>query len=213
MNHLAFGLPLLAVLLVAACSDSKPGEPSATRQSAFATVTSTLPPSPTATLSPRGLLETRVLDRFAELLGSGRENLVLQSLEDATWPDHCLGVARPGAPCQPGPVAGYSARIGYERETLTWEMHTDEPLDNVAWLATTEDQGAIAGLTDTHIRISGAGDLFADTISPGEIEVAIMPGTDFRTPLRELQEGSAVAFGIAGLPSSDVGALVWIEAR
>lgn len=204
---------LLATLLLAACSGSDGPQPTATPHNAFATVTATPLPSPTATPSPRDLLEARVLDAFAGLLGFGRENLVLQSLEDATWPDHCLGVARPNALCQPGPVTGYSAKIGHERETLTWEMHTDESLDEVAWLAPIQDEGAIAGITETHIRIAGDSDLFADTISPGEIEAEIMPGTDFRTPLEELQEGSAVAFGISGLPSSDVAALIWIEAR
>ena len=213
MTRLAFVLPLLAVLLTAACNDDEPAAATPTPPVAFATVTATPLPTPTATPGPRQLLEARVLQRVAQVVDQVPEALVLLSLEEIDWPDHCLGIARPNALCQPGPVPGYRVKVGVLRETLTWELHTDESLDEIAWLAQTEDKGRIIDVQDGLFVIAGDSQLFTDTISPGEISVRIQTGTDFRTPRDELQVGSAVAFGIAGQPSSDVSALVWIEAR
>jgi hypothetical protein len=139
--------------------------------------------------------------------------LTLESVEEVDWSDGCLGIARPNALCQPGPVPGYRAVIGHERETVTWLLHTDEQVDRVAWAADQEAEGTIVELTGGGWIIEGEGGLFTDTIDPGRINVSIRSGTDLRTPLAELAAGSQVAFGIAGLPSSDVAALVWIEAR
>lgn len=212
MNRLALVLPLIALLL-AACSADELAAPSPTIAPGFATVTSTPPPTATPTPGPQQILEGRILDAFASLFGSGRELMRLESLEEIDWPDSCLGVVRPNALCAAVVVPGYRAVIGFERETISWEIHTDESLDRIVWIAGQEAEGTIASIDGDAWVIAGDSDLFADTINPGEINVSVLPGTDFRTPVSDLGLGRPVAFGIAGQPSSDVTALVWIEAR
>ena len=153
----------------------------------------------------------RLLDRFATVRGGGREALTVDKLEEVLWPDACLGVQRPTVVCAERQVRGYRALIRFQREPFTWEVRTDISLDTFVWVAEVQAEGVTARIdADGTISLRGSGPPFDTALAPGQIEAEIAPGTEFLTPLADLGVGQRVAFGIAGRPSSDVAALVWI---
>lgn len=80
--------------------------------------------------------ETAAREALAQHLGVDLAAVTLVTLEPATWPDSCLGLAGVAGSCQTGSVAGY--RVVLEAAGTRYEVRTDAAAErvHVAGLAT-----------------------------------------------------------------------------
>jgi hypothetical protein len=131
------------------------------------------------------------------------------AIEPVTWPDNCLGTMRPATACAQRATAGYRVGIRVNKE-MTYELRTDIDLTTVLWIESETLDGVIRTLEPGLIVIQGEGLSFERSEIPGFVQAAIVPGTQFLTPMAQLSIGQRVKVATNGWPSSGFPVLVWV---
>jgi len=210
----------LAVVLLASCRSADEPRAAGALSSTATVQKDMVAPSAGGSLSStataqKDMVASRVIDLFGPMIGASRSTLAVSTIQEVQWDDTCLGAARPKLNCQAQKIPGYKLVVVFRGEAK-YEIRTDRNVSQVVWLAPDQAQGEISDVISRPgsdlIVLKGEGPAFDRTSNPGFLQLATFPGSEFLTPRTELSVGRRVAFGYDGIPSSDVGALVWIAA-
>ncbi|MSQ36014.1 MAG: hypothetical protein EXR63_02560 [Dehalococcoidia bacterium] len=121
-----------------------------------ATVASTAPAAITPAAAPAAAAEAavaRALEQLAEWLALPARDLALVAVEPATWPDACLGVAKPGETCAQVSTPGLRVVL---RDALggAHTLHADSGGRRTRWAGEQRARGTVTAIDTRAQRLT-----------------------------------------------------------